>query len=68
LIPIPPPYQIQHRASEAAFELLNSFADRLTVEQRIRIYVIQMVAPERLGWDEVGDALATWTLVVSVRV
>lgn len=68
VIPVPPPLEIQRRAWECGYELLNSFADRLDVEQRIRMYVIQMVEPERLGWTEIGDALATWALVVEVRV
>lgn len=64
----PPPYLIQQRGSDAAFELVNSFADRLTLEQHIRMIVVGRVAPERLGWAEVGDSLATYALVVEVRV
>jgi hypothetical protein len=64
----PPPFLVQQRASDAAFELLNNFADRLTLEQRIRLTVTAMYAPEHLGWAEVGDALALWALVVEVRV
>ena len=64
----PPPYEVQQRASDAAFELMNSFADRLSLEQRIRLIVIGMYAPGRLGWSECGDALALWTMAVEVRV
>jgi hypothetical protein len=63
-----PPFLVQQRASDAAFELLNTFADRLTLEQRIRLTVTAMYAPERLGWSEIGDVLALWATVVEVRV
>lgn len=65
---LPPPYIVQQRAWDAAFELANNFADRLDIETLIRMHVVCLVAPERLGWDEIGDALATWALVVQVRV
>lgn len=65
---IPVPLQIQRRGWEAAYELLNSYADRLTLEQRVRLTVTAMVEPERLGWAEVGEALALGALVVEVRV
>jgi hypothetical protein len=63
-----PPFLVQQRASDAAFELLNNFADRLSLEQRIQMTVISMYAPERLGWDEIGTALALWATLVDVRV
>jgi hypothetical protein len=64
----PPPFLVQQRASDAAFELLNNFVDRLSLEQRIRLTVTAMYPPDRLGWAEIGDALALWALVVEVRV
>lgn len=64
----PPPFIVQQRASDAAWELINSFADRLTLEQRVRMEVVKLYAPERLGWAEVGDCLALWSHVVVVRV
>ena len=63
-----PPFQVQQRASDCAFEILNTFAERLTLEQRIRMTVASMYAPERLGWPEVGQCLALWAVVVEVRV
>ena len=63
-----PPFLVQQRASDAAFELLNTFAGRLTLEQRARLTVTAIRAPERLGWAEIGDALALWARVVEVRV
>lgn len=65
---VSPPYQVQQRASDCAFELINTFADRLTLEQHVRLIVVGMVAPERLGWSEIADALGTWAAVVAVRV
>lgn len=65
---IPVPHQIQRRAWEAAYELRQSFSDRLTLEQNIRLEVLTLYAPERLGWSEVGDALALWSATVEVRV
>ena len=65
---IPPPYEVQRRAWDAAFVLRQEFADRLTLEQNIRMEVMMRVAPERLGWAECGDALATHAMVVMVRV
>lgn len=47
---------------------MNTFADRLDLEQRVRMTVIGMYAPERLGWTECGEALALWAHVVEVRV
>lgn len=64
----PPPFEVQQRASDAAYMLCEEHAEGLSLEQHIRMRVIQMVAPERLGWAECGDALATWSLVVVVRV
>lgn len=63
-----PPYIIQHRAWERAFELRESFSDRLTLQQNIELEVIRRYAPERLGWSEVGRAVAIWAMVVEVRV
>lgn len=65
---IPVPALIQSRAWEAAFELRESFAARLTLEQNVRCEVIRQVAPDRLGWEECGFALACWSAVVVVRV
>lgn len=65
---IPVPEQIGRRAWEAAWVLRQEYADRMTLEQNIRMEVIRMVAPERLGWAECGDALATYSMVVEVRV
>lgn len=64
---IPVPYEVQRRAWEAAFVLRQEFADRITLEQNIRMEVILRVAPFRLGWAECGDALATLTLAVMAR-
>lgn len=60
---VSPPYQVQQRASDCAFELINTFADRLTLEQHVRITVIGMYAPERLGWSECGETLALDAIV-----
>jgi hypothetical protein len=62
------PYAVQQRAWDAAFVLRQDFSDRLDLATNIRMEVIQMVAPERLGWTECGDALATYALVTEVRV
>lgn len=65
---VPPPYAVQRLCSDQAYELLNTFADRLTLEQRIRMTVVSLYAPERLGWGECGAAIALWAMVVEVRV
>lgn len=64
----PPPFLVQQRASDAAFMLRNDYSDRLTLEQNIEMEVLTRYAPERLGWEEVGRALALYALVVKVRV
>jgi hypothetical protein len=63
----PPPFEVQRRAWDAAYALRQDFSDRLTIEQNIRMEVLTLVAPERFGWRECGDALATWAHVVAVR-
>lgn len=65
---IPPPYQVQQRASDAAWMLTQEHSEALTLEQLVRMHVVAMVAPERLGWAECGDALSLWSLVVVVRI
>jgi hypothetical protein len=65
---IAPPFVVRQRASDAAYVLRHDYSDRLTIDQRIRKEVIGRVAPERLGWREIGDALATYAQVVEVRV
>lgn len=65
---IEPPYEVQQRAWDAAFVLRQEYADRLTLEQNIKLEVLTMMAPERLGWSEIGEALALWALTVAVRV
>lgn len=65
---IPVPHQIQRQAWESAHELVNSFADRLTLENRVQMIVTAMYEPERLGWAECGQAMALWAAVVVVRV
>lgn len=64
----PPPYELQQRATDCAYVLTQEFSDRLTLEQLVRMHVLLLVAPERLGWNEIGDALSTFSLVVEVRV
>lgn len=64
----PPPFQVQQRAADAAFMLAQEHSEALTLEQLVRMHVVAMVAPERLGWSECGDALALWSLVVVVRI
>lgn len=63
-----PPYQVQQRASDAAYALRQEYAGRLSLEQNIKMEVISLAAPERLGWAECGEALAMYSLVVVVRV
>lgn len=65
---IPVPHQIQRQAWEQAHELVNSFADRLTLENRVQMIVTAMYEPDRLGWSECGAAMALWAMVVEVRV
>ncbi len=55
------------RASDAAFALCHYFPDRLTVDQRIGMEVICLVAPERLDAERCGEALALYSAVVSHR-
>lgn len=64
----PVPEQIARRAWEAAFALRQEYSDRLDLNQNIRMEVLTMMHPERLGWAECGDALALFALVVTVRV
>lgn len=66
MIPVPP--QIQRQAADMAYELINTFADRLTLEQRVRTIVTSMYEPDRLGWSECGAVMALWAMVVEVRV
>jgi len=61
------PYRVQRRAWEAAWMLMEAFADRLTIPQAIRMAIISERAPDRLSWVDCGDALATWNLIVEVR-
>lgn len=55
---IPVPHQIQRQAWKQAHELVNNFADRLTLENRVQMIVTAMYEPERLGWASVGEAVA----------
>ena len=64
----PPPFLVQQRAADAAFMLRQEYSDRLTLAQNVEMEVLTRYAPERLGWEEVGRALATYALVVKVRV
>lgn len=68
MISVPPPFLVQQRASDAAYVLTQEHADRLTLEQHVRMIVVAMYAPERLGWSECGETLALWSMVVEVRV
>lgn len=68
MIPIPVPYEIQQRASDRAFMLRQEYSDRLTLAQNVEMEVVSMYAPERLGWQEVGAAIALWAMVIEVRV
>lgn len=67
-VPVEPPYIVQQRASDRAHALCEDFPDRLTLEQRVAMEVTRRYAPERLGWREVGSAVALWAMVVEVRV
>lgn len=55
---VPVPFIVQQRASDAAFMLRQEHSDRMSLEQNIRMEVLTMMAPARLGWSEVGAALA----------
>jgi hypothetical protein len=62
-----PPFEIQQRASDAAFMLRQEYADRLTMRQNIDMEIIGMVAPDRLDWEWCGAAIATYLSVVQPR-
>lgn len=64
---IPVPFIIQQRASDAAFMLRQEHSDRLDIFQNVRMEVLTMMAPERLGWSEVGDALAL-DAIIKIRI
>lgn len=38
-----------------------------TFEQNIRMEVIGLYAPDRLGWAEIGEVLGLWNAVVEPR-
>lgn len=64
---IPPPYDVQQRASDAALMLRQEFPGRITLQQNVEMEVITRYAPEQLGWKEIGKALTLWAMVVEVR-
>lgn len=68
MIPVEPPYEVRHRAWECALVLTEDFSDRLTLEQLVRMHVLVLMSPDRIGWSEIGDALSLYSLVVEVRV
>lgn len=55
---IPVPFEVQQRAADRAWALTQDFVARLSLEQLVRMHVILMVGPERLGWSECGEAIA----------
>lgn len=65
---IPVPEQIRRRAWEVAFELLNTFPDRLTLEQRVLCVTADIAGPDAIGWHYAGRLFALWSLAVEVRV
>lgn len=62
-----PPTLFQHRASDAAYVLCQDCADRLTIDQRIRMEVICLVAPERLSTAWCGEAFSMYAAKVARR-
>lgn len=62
------PHPIQRRAWECAFVLCQDFPELLTLEQHVRLQVITLYDPERLGWDECETALCLYARLVMVRV
>jgi hypothetical protein len=63
---VPVPHIIQARAWECAYILREDFADRLTLEQRVRVEVAYLSDP--LGWAECGDMLGLYSAIAGVRV
>jgi hypothetical protein len=62
------PTLFQHRASDAAYSLCQDYPDRLTIDQRIRMECVCLVAPERLSPTWCGEAFATYHSVVEPRI
>ena len=65
---VSPPFEVQQRAWERAYVLRQEFDDALSLEQRIRAEVVLQTGPEHLGWNEVGDMIALYSVIAGVRV
>lgn len=63
-----PSHELRRCAWESAWVLREEFSELMTIEQNIKMEVVRMVEPERLGWDEIGDAMVLYARLVSVRV
>ncbi|MFH5927054.1 hypothetical protein [Roseomonas xinghualingensis] len=64
---IRPPFEVQQRAWEAAHVLRADFADRLLIEDRVRIEEVYLVGPEALGWADVKTMLRCARLTIGER-
>lgn len=67
MILVPPPFEVQQRAWEAAHVLRADFAERLALRDRVRIEEVYLTGPERLGWHDVQAMLRCARLTIEVR-
>jgi hypothetical protein len=64
----PPPPEVQIRAWECAWVLIEDYRDRLTRVERLQMLLTGMRAPERLGWGAIREARQTYRQTVGARV
>ena len=61
------PTLFQQRASDAAYSLCQDYPDRLTMDQRIRMEIVGLMAPERLSLPWSGEAVVMYAAKVERR-
>lgn len=65
---VEPPYEARQRAWERAYVLRQEFDEFLSLEQRIRAEVAIQTGPGQLGWNEIADMVALYSVIAGTRV
>lgn len=65
---VQPPYYVQQRAWERAYQLREEHSDKLPLAKRVFVEVSYRVGPEGLGWEDIAQLIALYAECMRVRV
>jgi hypothetical protein len=65
---VAPPYYVQQRAWERAYQLREEHGGQLPIEHRVFVEVSYRAGPDCLGWEDIAQLIALYAECMQVRV